>query len=176
VPVETIFDMTFGDIFCIRVAGNVVNDDVLASIEYACDVVGVKLIVVLGHTRCGAIQSACDGVQKGHITQLLDKIQPAIAAETETTCDRNSKNTAFVNHVTELNVANTMQSIYDHSSILHDLVEKNEIALVGAVYDVQSGSVHYSDYEKELEQLEGKKNEHLASKVSQVLKEAKIHP
>ncbi|OJY47188.1 MAG: carbonic anhydrase, partial [Legionella sp. 40-6] len=136
VPVETIFDMTFGDIFCVRVAGNVVNDDILASIEYACGVVGVKLIVVLGHTRCGAIQSACDGVEKGHITQLLDKIQPAINAENETVNERNSKNTSFLNHVTELNVANTMYSIYEKSSLLHDMIVKEDIAVVGGLYDV----------------------------------------
>jgi carbonic anhydrase len=175
VPVETIFDMTFGDIFCVRVAGNVVNDDVLASIEYACKVIGVKLIVVLGHTRCGAIQSACDGVKQGHITQLLDKIQPAIAAEVETKENRTGANTAFVNHVTELNVANTMQNIYDRSATLQEMIEHDELALVGAVYDVQTGTVHYSDYEKELHQLGGKDNSNLASKVTQILKEAKIH-
>ncbi len=175
VPVETIFDMTFGDVFCVRVAGNVVNDDVLASIEYACKVVGVKLIVVLGHTRCGAIQSACDGVEQGHITQLLAKIKPAIAAETETQNERTSKNTTFVNHVTELNVANTMQNIYDRSPILNQMVEQDEIAIVGAVYNVHSGSVHYSDYQHELYQLDGEKNMNLAVKISQVLKEAKVH-
>lgn len=174
VPVETIFDMSFGDVFCVRVAGNVVNDDVLASIEYACHVIGVKLIVVLGHTRCGAIQSACDGVKSGHITQLLDKIKPAIKAETQTTEDRSSKNTVFVNHVTELNVANTIQHIYERSNILHDMVDEGGIALVGAIYNVQSGSVQYSDYENELEKLDGKKGKSLASKIATVLKEAKI--
>lgn len=112
VPVETIFDMSFGDLFCVRIAGNVINDDILASIEYACNVVGAKLIMVLGHTRCGAIQSACDGIEKGHITQLLSKIKPAVNAEKETTTERNGKNQIFVNHVTELNVANTLQNIY----------------------------------------------------------------
>ncbi|WBV68495.1 hypothetical protein PGH46_16465 [Legionella pneumophila] len=112
VPVETIFDMSFGDLFCVRIAGNVINDDILASIEYACNVVGAKLIMVLGHTRCGAIQSACDGIEKGHITQLLSKIKPAVNAEKETTTERNGKNQTFVNHVTELNVANTLQNIY----------------------------------------------------------------
>jgi carbonic anhydrase len=175
VPVETIFDMTFGDIFCVRVAGNVVNDDVLASIEYACNVVGVKLIVVLGHTRCGAIQSACNGVEQGHITQLLAKIKPAINAETETTTDRNGQNTNFVKHITELNVANTLQNIYERSPALQDLIEKDDVAVVGAVYNVQSGEVHYSDYAKELAQLDGDKNTHLASKIAQVLKDANVH-
>ncbi|KTC88443.1 SulP family inorganic anion transporter [Legionella cincinnatiensis] len=175
VPVETIFDMSFGDIFCVRVAGNVVNNDVLASIEYACSVVGVKLIIVLGHTRCGAIQSACDGIEKGHITELLEKIKPAINAENQTSNDRHSKNDTFVHHVTDLNVANTMQNIYKRSSILHDMIEKNEIAMVGAVYDVQTGKVHYKDYVYELNQLDGKDNYHLASKLNALLKEAKIH-
>jgi carbonic anhydrase len=175
VPVETIFDMSFGDIFCVRVAGNVVNNDVLASIEYACNVVGVKLIIVLGHTRCGAIISACDGVEKGHITELLEKIKPAINAEKETSINRHSKNTTFVHHVTELNVANTMQNIYERSSILKDMMENNDIAMVGAVYDVQTGKVNYKNYAHELNELSGKNNEHLATKIKALLKEAKIY-
>ncbi|MGL5743244.1 MAG: SulP family inorganic anion transporter [Legionella sp.] len=175
VPVETIFDMSLGDIFCVRVAGNVINNDVLASIEYACNVVGVKLIIILGHTRCGAIQSACDGVKIGHITELLNKIKPAINAEQETTDNRHSKNTTFVNHVTELNVANTMQNIYEQSPILQEMIEKNEIAMVGAVYDVQTGKVQYKDYAHDLSQLAGENNEHLSSKLNALLKEAKIH-
>lgn len=174
VPVETIFDMSFGDVFCVRVAGNVVNNDVLASIEYACSVVGVKLIIVLGHTRCGAIQSACDGVEKGHITKLLDKIKPALQAEKETTSNRTSQNTSFVNHVTELNVANTMHNIYEHSPILQNMIEQNEISMVGAVYDVQNGKVHYKDYTQELIQLDSA-NAQLASKLSELLKETGIH-
>jgi len=174
VPVETIFDMSLGDIFCVRVAGNVINDDILASIEYACSVVGVKLIVVLGHTRCGAIQSACDGIEKGHITQLLAKIKPAVAAETQTPADRNSKNTAFVNHVTELNIANTLKEIFERSKILKDMIEKDDLALVGAIYDVHNGSVHYKNFEQELNQLDKKKNQLLVSKLDQILKEAKI--
>lgn len=148
VPVETIFDMSFGDLFCVRVAGNVVNDDVLASIEYACNIVGAKLIVVLGHTRCGAIQSACDNIQKGHITQLLDKIKPAIEAETETTTNRNSQNTEFVKNVTDLNIVNTLQQIYTKSPILKGMIEKEEIAIVGAIYDVSTGKVSFRDYDQ----------------------------
>lgn len=174
VPVETIFDMSFGDIFCVRVAGNVINNDVLASIEYACHVVGVKLIIVLGHTRCGAISSACDGVETGHITELLDKIKPAIHAEKYTKLDRNSNNSTFVNNVTKLNVANTMQKIYERSSILHQMIEKNDISMVGAVYDVHTGKVLFKNYAHELTLLEGKNNEHLASKLTSLLKETKI--
>lgn len=146
VPVETIFDMSFGDLFCVRVAGNVVNPDILASIEYACNVVGAKLIVVLGHTRCGAIQAACDGVQKGHITQLLDKIQPAISAETETKTNRSSKNSEFVKHVTELNIANTLQQLYKDSDILKEMIDDESIGIVGAIYDVATGKVDFKDY------------------------------
>lgn len=174
VPVETIFDVSFGDVFCVRVAGNVVNNDILASVEYACHVVGVKLIIILGHTRCGAILSACDGVETGHITELLDKIKPAINAENETETNRHSKNTTFVNNVTDLNVANTMQKIYERSSILHQMIEKNDIAMVGAVYNVQTGKVHFNNYAHELSQLEGENNAHLASKLNALLEESKI--
>lgn len=146
VPVETIFDMSFGDLFCVRVAGNVVNDDVLASIEYGCSVAGAKLIVVLGHTRCGAIAAACDGVTKGHITQLLSKIKPALMAETETTNNRTSDNNRFVHHVTELNIANTLQEIYKNSDILRAMIEQKDIAIVGAIYDVASGRVKFKLY------------------------------
>jgi carbonic anhydrase len=146
VPVETIFDMSFGDLFCIRVAGNVVNDDVLASIEYACHVVGAKLIVVLGHTRCGAIQAACDGVEQGHITQLLAKIQPSINAETQTVTHRRGNNIEFVHNVTELNIANTLQHIYQGSTILRKMTDQEEIGLVGAIYDVNGGEVNFKDF------------------------------
>ena len=174
VPVETIFDMSFGDLFCVRVAGNVINDDVLASIEYACNVVGAKLIVVLGHTRCGAIQSACDGIEKGHITQLLAKIKPAVKAETKTETDRNGQNVTFVNHVTELNIANALQNIFQQSTILSTMIKDDEIAMVGALYDVNSGKVKYKNYAEELVTLDAKKNKALAEKLGEVLKQSKI--
>ncbi len=174
VPVETVFDMTFGDIFCVRVAGNVVNDDILASIEYACHVVGAKLIVVLGHTRCGAIHSACDGIEKGHITQLLSKIKPAINAEIKTQENRSGQNINFVNHVTELNIANTLQNIYLQSDILRTMIKEDEIAMVGALYDVNSGRVRYKNYGEELTALGDNGNEELAEKLDQVIKEANL--
>lgn len=175
VPVETIFDMSFGDIFCIRIAGNVINDDILASIEYACNVVGAKLIVVLGHTRCGAIQSACDGIEQGHITQLLAKIKPAVNAETQTTENRTGQNVPFVTHVTELNIANTMQNIYSQSDILQNMINNDEIGIVGAMYDVNSGKVKYDNYAYELVELEGKDQKHLVEKCEQVLQQSKIN-
>lgn len=169
VPVETIFDMSFGDLFCIRVAGNVVNDDVLASIEYACNVVGAKLIVILGHTRCGAIQAACDGVEKGHITQLLAKIQPAVNAETQTSAHRTSNNIEFVHNVTELNIANTLQNIYKESDILHKMVDEEEVGLVGALYDVNTGEVHFKDFSPIIAQFKKKKIGKLTEKVRELI-------
>ena len=171
VPVETIFDMSFGDIFCVRVAGNVVNDDVLASIEYACHVAGAKLIVVLGHTRCGAIQAACDHIEKGHITQLLAKIQPAVAAETETTSNRSSTNYEFVTRVTELNIANTLQQIYQDSEILRLMIDQENIGLVGALYDVNTGNVSFEDYSHALSHLDNQSNK-LTEKLRKVLNSA----
>lgn len=167
VPIETIFDMSFGDIFCIRIAGNVVNDDVLASIEYACAVVGAKLIVALGHTGCGAIRAACDGVKQGHITQLLNKIEPAILAEKITEADehRHSNNEEFVNNVMELNIANTLQQIYKGSEILRTITEEESLGLVGAVYDVHSGRVHFKDFSPEIEQLGQDENQLLIEKI-----------
>ena len=176
VPVETIFDMTFGDLFITRIAGNVVNDDILASIEYACNGVGAKLIVVLGHTRCGAIAAACDGIEKGHITQLLAKIKPAMQAEKETVTDRNSQNTHFIKHVTELNVANTLQQLYQQSDIIRQMVVNDEIGLVGALYDVSSGKVHFRDFAPLVEHLNGKKMNHeMAQHLKKVFDEA-VHP
>ncbi|WP_058451233.1 bifunctional SulP family inorganic anion transporter/carbonic anhydrase [Legionella maceachernii] len=175
VPVETIFDMSFGDLFCVRVAGNVVNEDILASIEYACHVVGAKLIVVLGHTCCGAIQAACDHVEKGHITQLLAKIQPAISAETQTKMDRSSKNSDFVNKVTELNIANTLQQIYRDSEILRLMIEQENIGLVGAIYDVNTGKVAFKDYSTLVKQIDSAKVENqLAEKVQKVWNSAEM--
>ncbi|KTC65740.1 sulfate transporter (plasmid) [Legionella adelaidensis] len=171
VPVETIFDMTFGDLFCVRVGGNVVNDDVLASIEYACSVVGAKLIVVLGHTHCGAIQAACDDVEKGHITQLLAKIKPAIAAEKETEVNRNSQNTPFVNKVIKLNVGHTLHDIYKKSTILREMTENDEIGMVGAVYDVNTGKVNFRNFGPEVQQFDPHATE-LAEKLSTLISDA----
>ena len=175
VPVETIFDMSFGDLFCIRVAGNVVNDDVLASVEYACHVVGVKLLVVLGHTRCGAIMAACDDVEQGHITQLLAKIKPAIAAETETKVDRNGANASFVTNVTTLNIANTLQHIYQQSSILRLMTNQEDIGMVGAVYDVNTGEVVFKDFSSTIRMFSNDEDVYLADKLQKVIETAKLN-
>lgn len=165
VPIETIFDMSFGDLFCIRIAGNVVNNDVLASSEYACHAAGAKLIVVLGHTGCGAIKAACDGVEEGHITELLDKIKPAISAETITTQERHGENLHFVDNVMELNIANTLQHIYQNSKIIRNIIEEDNLGLVGAVYDICTGEVHFKDFSTKIKQLGYKNSESLIQKL-----------
>lgn len=147
VPVETIFDTTIGDLFCIRVAGTVINDDILASMEYGCYIMGAPLILVLSHTNCGAIQAACNGVKQGFITQLLDKIKPAIEAEDKTKENRDGSNREFVKHVTALNAIHSLEQIYQSSLILKKLIDDNKIGLVSATYDVESGRVFFSDKE-----------------------------
>lgn len=175
VPIETIFDMSFGDIFCVRIAGNVSNTDILASIEYGCAVVGAKLIVVLGHTCCGAIRAACDDVRKGHITELLNKIKPAINAEKETLDHdhRHSENDAFVDNVTQLNIANTMQKIYQDSDILREIVSKGDVGIVGAVYDVKTGKVRFKDFSTQVLQLDPNVNPVLIQQIQSLMKSGK---
>lgn len=158
VPVETIFDMSFGDLFCIRIAGNVVNDDILASIEYACHVVGAKLIVVLGHTRCGAIAAACDEPPKGssHIPALLEKLHPAVEAEQATRSAQELSQDKQLHRVTELNVANTLKDIYQGSKILKPKLKDNTLAMVGAIYDVNTGQVNFKNFAKQAKELKPK--------------------
>jgi len=140
VPAETVFDQGIGDIFSARVAGNIVNSDVLGSIEYACKVAGSKLVVVLGHTGCGAVKGACDNVELGNITGLLAHVKPAIGSIQEDG-DRSSANTEFVNKVIDKNVELMIQRIKEESSILKEMEAEGEIAIVGATYDVSSGRV-----------------------------------
>lgn len=140
---ELIFDQGLGDIFSIRIAGNILNEDILGSMEFATNVVGSRIIVVLGHTKCGAIKGACDNLEMGHLTTLLKKIQPAVTAETSTADNRNSKNSEFVEKVASLNVQLTMDRIRNESQIIRNLVEENKIAIVGGMYDVESGEVHF---------------------------------
>lgn len=174
VPVETVFDMSFGDLFCARVAGNVVNQDVLASIEYACHIAGAKLIVILGHTRCAAIAAACDGLEKGNITQLLAKIKPAVNAETSTLANRSGQNIEFVSHVTTLNIANTLQQIYKQSEILRIMIDQGTIALVGAIYDVSSGQVFFGDFAADMTHLNREVHDNLSEKIHALINEANL--
>lgn len=161
VPVETVFDMTMGDLFCVRVAGNVVNDDVLASIEYGCHVVGAKLIVVLGHTRCGAIQAACSQVEQGHITQLLAKINPSIRLEEDLNKIKQQQNYNFIDQVTHANIAHSMLDIFDRSHILKELLEQGKIGMIGAMYDVNTGKVHFSEYAEQIQAFDAKHSKDL---------------
>lgn len=144
---ELIFDQGLGDIFSVRVAGNVLNGDILGSMEFACKIAGAKAIVVLGHTKCGAVKGACDDVKMGHLTSLLDKIRPAVMAETTVTGIRNASNPEFVEKVTRLNVQRTIEGIVERSPILHDMIVKNEIALVGGIYNVSTGTVVFNEVE-----------------------------
>lgn len=140
---ELIFDQGLGDVFSCRVAGNVLNDDILGSMEFACKVAGSKAVVVLGHTRCGAIRGACDGVKMGNLTSLLSKIESAIAMETETTSNRTSGNAEFVERVAALNVRNVERQIVERSAVLAEMLNNGEIALIGGMYDVESGAVTF---------------------------------
>ncbi|MAM28176.1 MAG: carbonic anhydrase [Flavobacteriaceae bacterium] len=145
VPVELVFDQGIGDIFSARVAGNIVNEDLLGSIEYGCKVAGSKAVVVLGHTGCGAVKGACDDVQLGNITPLLAKIKPSVeAVKTPEEADlRKSSNPSFVNDVVYKNVELTMVNMRNDSPLLRDMENDGDITIVGAVYDVASGKVEF---------------------------------
>jgi carbonic anhydrase len=146
VPIESVFDMGVGDVFVVRIAGNVINEDIIASMEFACHVVGAKLILVLGHTYCGAIKAACqDEASGGHLDHLLNKIKPAIAAEIITKENRHSDNTVFVDNVAKINIKNSLEAIYDQSAVLKRLIQNGEVGLIGAIYDVSSGEVAFQD-------------------------------
>lgn len=142
---ELIFDQGLGDIFSCRIAGNVLNGDILGSMEFACKVAGAKAIVVLGHTKCGAIMGACDGVKMGNLTGLLQKVDEAIALETETTVDRTSKNPQFVQRVAEHNVLLVKRQVMERSPVLAAMISQSALALVGGMYDVDSGAVEFYD-------------------------------
>lgn len=144
---ELVFDQGIGDMFSARIAGNIVNEDILGSLEFACKVAGSRLVVVLGHERCGAVMGACDSVEMGNLTGLLDKIKPAIEATASPTDagERNSKNRDFVHDVAVANVRLTTAHILEKSSVLGDMEAAGEIAVVGAMYDVASGQVTFLD-------------------------------
>ncbi len=145
VPVEDVFDRGIGDLFVARVAGNFVNPDILGSMEFACHVSGAKIILVLGHEHCGAVQSAIDGVELGNITEMLAKVTPAVEQTSGFDDDRTSGNAAFVHAVTEQNVRMTIARIRDESEILREMEEAQTIAIVGAVYDMCDGTVRFAD-------------------------------
>lgn len=142
IPTEVVFDQGIGDIFNARVAGNFVNEDILGSLEFACKLAGSKVIVVMGHTSCGAVKGACDHAELGNLTQMLKKISPAVdAIQTAPEVDRSSKNLDFVNQVSLKNVEFTIENIKSQSPVLNEMLQKNEIAIIGAMYDVKTGLV-----------------------------------
>ena len=143
VPVEDVFDQGIGDLFVGRVAGNFVNEDQLGSMEYACKVAGAKLVMVLGHEHCGAVKSAIDDVKLGNITAMLTKIKPAILKSQDFTGEKTSKNEAFVKHVCENNVRNTIEQIRAKSPILKEMETKGQIKIVGAYFDLSDSSLEF---------------------------------
>ena len=140
---ELIFDQGLGDVFSIRIAGNILNEDILGSMEFATKVVGTKVLVVLGHTKCGAIVGACNHVEMGNLTTLLNKIQPAIFNEKTTKTDRDGSNAGFVKNVTEINVHLTIERVRRESPIIAELEEQGQIKIVGGLYDVETGVVTF---------------------------------
>lgn len=143
---ELIFDQGLGDIFSVRIAGNILNEDILGSMEFGCKVAGSKIIVVLGHTKCGAVKGACDHVEMGNLTALLTKIRPAVDEEIETKENRNSDNPEFVENVATINVKRTVKSIMERSPILKEMIESGALGIIGGTHDITTGVVtFYSD-------------------------------
>lgn len=140
---ELIFDQGLGDVFSIRIAGNIINEDILGSMEFGCKVAGAKIIVVLGHTKCGAVKGACDHVEMGNLTALLSKLQPAVYDEKTVSDNRNSGNNDFVEKVATINVKRSVHAIIERSPILHEMVEKGEIAIIGGNHDITTGVVTF---------------------------------
>lgn len=142
---ELIFDQGLGDIFSVRIAGNFINTDILGSMEFACKLAKTKLIVVLGHTACGAIKGACDDVKLGNLTDLLTKIKPAVEAviEPKNINLRNSSNLEFVNNVAVKNIQHTISQIIEKSDVLAEMQSNGDIEIIGAMYDVNTGKVNF---------------------------------
>ncbi len=145
VPAELVFDQGIGDIFSVRIAGNFVNSDILGSMEFASKLAGTKLILVLGHTACGAVKGACDHAELGNLTGMLDKIAPAVEAVTEpaAAADRTSANIDFVNAVGAKNVTLTIERIREESPVLAEMEQAGEIQIVGGMYDIATGQVNF---------------------------------
>jgi len=144
IPTEVVFDQGVGDIFNARIAGNFINEDILGSLEFACKLAGSKVIVIMGHTSCGAVKGACDHAKLGNLTQMLDKIMPAVdAISTPEGTDRSSANIDFVNKVSTKNVELTIENVKAKSDVLNEMYQKGEIDIVGAMYDVKTGMVNF---------------------------------
>ena len=143
---ELIFDQGLGDIFSCRIAGNILNDDILGSMEFACKIAGTKVIIVLGHTRCGAIKGACEGVKMGHLTGLLEKIQ-SVAANEQHAANNSSGDSQFVDYVAKLNIKHVMNEIPKRSSIISDMLQTGDIVIAGGLYEVETGHVQFFERE-----------------------------
>ncbi len=144
---EIVFDQGIGDLFVVRIAGNYAQPDIMGSIEYATKVAGAKLVVVMGHTECGAIKGACDNVQLGNLTTVIQALQPAVDDVKDVQGDRNSKNKEFVMLVTEANIRRTVAKLRSDSPILHELEKSGQIKIVGAINDVSTGQVTFYDWD-----------------------------
>lgn len=142
---ELIFDQGLGDVFSVRIAGNIINEDILGSMEFGCKVAGAKIIVVLGHTKCGAVKGACDHVEMGNLTALLSKIQPAVYDEKTVMENRNSGNSEFVEKVATINVKRTVHAIMERSPILKEMIESGVIGIAGGTHDIATGAVSFFD-------------------------------
>jgi carbonic anhydrase len=141
--VELIFDQGLGDVLSVRIAGNIINEDILGSMEFGCKVLGAKIIVVLGHTKCGAIKGACDHLEMGNLTALLSKIQPAVHDEKTVTKNRDSSNEEFVEKVAAINVRKTVLAIMDRSPILKEMILSGAIEIIGGNHDITDGEVRF---------------------------------
>ncbi len=137
---ELIFDQGLGDIFSCRIAGNILNDDIIGSMEFACKISGAKIVVVLGHTECGAIKGACNHLKMGHLTGLLDKISVIIDKDWQ---EKNEDQSQYYDFVSKANVKNVLKQIREKSSIINELIAEEKIILVGAMYDISSGVVEF---------------------------------
>lgn len=144
-PVELLFDQALGDVFSVRLAGNIASDKAIGSLEYSSKYLGSKILVVMGHTGCGAVKAACDDFKDGHIGEIINLIKPSIRHETTTLNkdERNSKNADFVQKVCELNVRYQIDQIMRTSDIIEDMVASHELGVIGAVYDLASGRVNF---------------------------------
>ncbi len=145
VSAELVFDQGLGDIFSVRIAGNFINQDILGSMEFACKLAGTKLIVVLGHTACGAVKGACDDAKLGNLTSMLAKIKPAVEAvkEPKDASIRNSSNSEFVDNVSAKNVQLSLDRIRKESDVLSEMQNNGEIKIIGAMYDINTGAVNF---------------------------------
>ncbi|MFZ3087019.1 MAG: carbonic anhydrase [Methylotenera sp.] len=144
-PVEMVFDQALGDVFSVRLAGNIASDKAIGSLEFGCKYLGSKLIVVLGHSDCGAVKAACDNFKDGHIGEITNLIKPAVRLEKNVLENRDSSNAEFVAKVCELSVQVQMDEIMHSSEILQDMLANKQIAIVGGIYDLATGNVRFMD-------------------------------